>query len=254
MMVLFFQKIKFKLLFLLVWITVVSYSQTSERNLSNENWFFAKQGQTNWNTAQVPGTIHTDLLLNKLIPDPFYGTNEKQLQWIENENWEYKTTFTLSEKEKNNANCLLQLDGLDTYATVYLNNTLVLDANNMFRTWKIDVKKLLKVGSNELKIVFTSSVNKAKEEAKKLSYTLPGDEKVFVRKAQYQFGWDWGPRFVTAGIWKPVKLLFWNDAQIANVRFEQKELNNKSDFWSNCIVSTTFTVFPFRFTLGKSFF
>lgn len=260
MMVLFFQKIKFKLLFLLVWITVVSYSQTSERNLSNENWFFAKQGQTNWNTAQVPGTIHTDLLLNKLIPDPFYGTNEKQLQWIENENWEYKTTFTLSEKEKNNANCLLQLDGLDTYATVYLNNTLVLDANNMFRTWKIDVKKLLKVGSNELKIVFTSSVNKAKEEAKKLSYTLPGDEKVFVRKAQYQFGWDWGPRFVTAGIWKPVKLLFWNDAQIANVRFEQKELNNNLaklnfKFTINIQKEGDYVVkmdkMPFRFQLKK---
>lgn len=227
MTILFFQKIKSKLVFLLVWITLVSYSQTSERNLSNEKWFFVKQNQNNWCPAQVPGTIHTDLFFNKHIPDPFYGINEKQLQWIESENWEYKTTFTLSEKEKNNANCLLQFDGLDTYATVYLNNTKVLEANNMFRTWKVDVKKLLKVGQNELKIVFTSSINKAKEEAQKISYTLPGDEKVFVRKAQYHFGWDWGPRFVTAGIWKPVKLLFWNDAQITSVRFEQKELNDK---------------------------
>lgn len=218
--------LKFKFSFLLFLITLIGQSQTTERNLSNEKWIFTKQGQNNWNPAQVPGTIHTDLLLNKLIPDPFYGTNEKQLQWIENENWEYKTTFTLSKKEKSNANCWMQLNGLDTYATVYLNNTQVLEANNMFRTWKIDVKKLLKVGSNDLKIVFTSSVNKAKEEAKKLPYTLPGDEKVFVRKAQYQFGWDWGPRFVTCGIWKPIKLLFWNEAQMANVRFEQQELNS----------------------------
>lgn len=260
MTVFFFQKINSKLLILLVWMTVVSYSQTSERNLSNEKWFFAKQGQTNWNPAQVPGTIHTDLFLNKLIPDPFYGTNEKQLQWIENENWEYKTSFAITQTEKNNANCLLQFDGLDTYATIYLNNTLVLQANNMFRTWKIDVKKLLKVGQNELKIVFTSSVNKAKEEAKKLPYTLPGDEKVFVRKAQYQFGWDWGPRFVTAGIWKPVKLLYWNEAQITNVRFEQQELNSdlaKLNFKFTIITQKTgdyvvkMDKMPFHFQLKK---
>lgn len=260
MTILFFQKIKSRLLFLLIWITVVSYSQTSERNLSNEKWFFVKQGQINWNPAQVPGTIHTDLFFNKLISDPFYGTNEKQLQWIENENWEYKTTFALSEKEKNNANCLLQFDGLDTYAAVYLNNTKVLETNNMFRTWKVDVKKLLKVGQNELKIVFTSSINKAKEEAKKIPYTLPGDEKVFVRTAQYQFGWDWGPRFVTAGIWKPVKLLFWNDAQIVNVRFEQKELNTKEAKLNfKCNITTQkageyvvqLDKKPFRFQLKK---
>ncbi len=241
-------------------MTLSGYSQTYERNLSIEKWFFAKLGETNWNPAQVPGTIHTDLLLNKLISDPFYGTNEKQLQWIENDDWEYKTTFTLSEKEKNNANCLLQLEGLDTYATVYLNNTLVLEANNMFRTWKIDVKKLLKVGQNELKIVFTSSVNEAKEEAKKLPYTLPGDEKVFVRKAQYQFGWDWGPRFVTCGIWKPVKLLFWTDAQITNMRFEQKELNSNLAklnflFTINTQKAGDYVVkmdkMPFRFQLKK---
>lgn len=260
MTILFFQKIKSRLLFLLIWIAVVSYSQTAERNLSNEKWFFVKQGENNWNPAQVPGTIHTDLLLNKRIPDPFFGTNEKQLQWIESENWEYKTTFTLSEKEKNNANCLLQFDGLDTYATVYLNNTKVLEANNMFRTWKVDVKKLLKVGQNELKIVFTSSINKAKEEAQKISYTLPGDEKVFVRKAQYHFGWDWGPRFVTAGIWKPVKLLFWNEAQITSVRFEQKELNSKvAKLNFKCNITTQkageyivqLDKKPFRFQLKK---
>ncbi len=260
MTILFFQKIKFRLLFLLIWIAVVSYSQTAERNLSNEKWFFVKQGENNWNPAQVPGTIHTDLFFNKHILDPFYGTNEKQLQWIDNENWEYKTTFTLSEKEKNNANCLLQFDGLDTYATVYLNNTKVLEANNMFRTWKVDVKKILNVGQNELKIVFTSSINKAKEEAQKISYTLPGDEKVFVRKAQYHFGWDWGPRFVTAGIWKPVKLLFWNEAQIKNVRFEQKELNSKvAKLNFKCNITTQkageyivqLDKKPFRFQLKK---
>jgi beta-mannosidase len=95
----------------------------------------------------------------------------------------------------------------------------------MFRKWIISAKSHLKMGTNHLKVVFHSAVQKGKEEAKKLSYTLPEKERVFVRKAQYQFGWDWGPRFVTAGIWKPVQLKFWNSAKIESVKYEQKVLN-----------------------------
>lgn len=119
----------------------------------------------------------------------------------------------------------MQFEGLDTFAEVFLNNEKILDANNMFRTWKVDVKNNLKVGKNNLKIVFKSAVENGKAKAQKLSYTLPEKERIFSRKAQYHFGWDWGPRFVTSGIYRPIKLLFWNNATIENVKYEQEELN-----------------------------
>ena len=203
---------------------LVFWAQNSERNLSSETWSFRKKSDTNWLPAKVPGTVHTDLFTNKIIPDPFYGSNEKQLQWIENEDWEYQTTFSISKQEASKEHCILEFDGLDTYVEVFLNGDKILDANNMFRTWKVDVKKQLKIGKNELRIVFASAVKKGKEEAQKLPYTLPGDEKIFTRKAQYQYGWDWGPRFVTAGIWKKVQLHFWSKLTIVNVKCNQKKI------------------------------
>ena len=216
-----FKKITLFLIFICYFVS----AQTSYRNLSTENWTFNRQNETKKHKATIPGTVHTDLFQNQLIPDPFFGTIEKQLQWIENENWEYETHFTLSRSELKNQNIDLEFEGLDTYATIYLNGIAVLEANNMFRKWTIPAKSHLKIGTNHLKVVFHSAVQKGNEEAKKLSYTLPEKERVFVRKAQYQFGWDWGPRFVTAGIWKPVQLKFWNSAKIESVKYEQKVLN-----------------------------
>jgi beta-mannosidase len=214
--------------------TFFGFAQNTSRDLSTEKWEFKKENVDNWYAAKIPGTVHTDLFQNNLIPDPFFGNNEKQLQWIENENWVYKTDFIISKAELNNEKSELIFDGLDTYATVLLNGQVILSADNMFRTWKIEVKNLLKLGKNSLEIRFKSAVKKGKEDALKLPYTLPEKERVFVRKAQYHFGWDWGPRFVTAGIWKNVHLKFWNQATIENLRFEQKELNEeiaKIDFF-----------------------
>ena len=213
------------LFFISILICFSTAAQTSQRDLSVENWTFNKQNDSKKYKAEIPGTVHTDLFQNKIIPDPFFGANEKQLQWIENETWEYETYFSLSKAEFQNQNIDLEFDGLDTYATVYLNGKVVLEADNMFRKWTISAKSDLKKDNNHLKIVFHSAVLKGKEEAKKLPYTLPENERIFVRKAQYQFGWDWGPRFVTAGIWQKVQLKFWNAAKIENVRYDQKVLN-----------------------------
>ena len=229
----------------LIFICYSIFGQTTYRNLSSEKWTFNKQNEAKKYKATIPGTVHTDLYENQLIPDPFYGANEKQLQWIENENWEYESTFSLSEKEISNENIELEFDGLDTYATVYINGKLVLEADNMFRKWIISAKNHLKKGKNHLKIVFLSAVQKGKEEAAKLSFTLPEKERVFVRKAQYQFGWDWGPRFVTAGIWKKVQLKFWNSATIENIKFSQLELNDKKailEFTTEIYVSKAKTI------------
>ncbi len=217
----------------LLFLPIVLHSQTSEKELDKCSWKFRKVKDKLWYKATIPGTIHTDLFANKLIQDPFHGDNEKKLQWIENEDWEYAAILKISKGELTQSHIELQFDGLDTYAKVYVNDSLVLIADNMFRSWNVDVKKYLHKGENKLNIVFESAVKRGKEEAKKISYTLPGDERVFTRKAQYQYGWDWGPRFVTCGIWKDVKLLAWSGAKIENVKCIQKSLTDslaKLDF------------------------
>lgn len=214
------------LLLLLCLLNNYVFSQTQFRNLAEEKWEFSQSGQNQWYSAKIPSVIHLDLYQNGLIPDPFYSDNEKKLQWIEEKDWIYSTTFAVSKEELEHQNIELIFDGLDTFAEVYLNGKPILKSDNMFVGHQVDVKKILNQGDNTLVVRFESAVRKGKERAEKLPYKLPEGERVFARKAQYQFGWDWGPRFVTCGIWKDVKLRFWNDARIENVKHEQISLNN----------------------------
>lgn len=218
----------FKLIFyLLIFInSYLAFGQTSYRNLSSEEWTFNKQNDSQKLPATIPGTVHTDLFQNGIIPHPFEGTNEAQLQWIEHEDWVYSTTFSISKKELSHAHIQLIWDGLDTYASIYLNGVLLRKTDNMFRTWTDEVKSLLGVGENTLEVHFESASKVGKQKATELPYVLPEKERVFSRKAQYHYGWDWGPRFVTAGIWKPVQLKFWNTAVIEHVAYELISLND----------------------------
>lgn len=228
---------RFVFTFLFLLINLVK-AQEHFRSLNDENWFFQQGSKSEKHKAKIPGTIHTDLLENKLIDDPFLEDNETKLQWIEKEEWIYESNFNVTENELKNHSIELRFDGLDTYASVYLNQTLILEANNMFRNWNIDAKKHLNKGNNNLRMIFKSSSLKGKELASKLTYTLPENERVFVRKAQYHFGWDWGPRFVTAGIWKNVSIHFSNQAVIENCSIQQKSLS-KTDASLNFIIKIT---------------
>src|SRR3978361_75849 len=117
--------------------------QTFAQNISielNNNWQFKKQGDAQWYKAQVPGTVHLDLLANKLIPDPFYRDNEAKLQWIQDAEWEDRTTITATPAMLSREYVDLVFDGLDTYAEVSLNGHLILTADNMFRGWRVDAK------------------------------------------------------------------------------------------------------------------
>ena len=184
----------------------VANAQNSSVVLKN-GWQFRQEKTEKWNAATVPGEVHTDLLNNKLIPDPFFRDNEKKLQWIEKKNWEYKTSFQVNPEALKKKNAVLVFDGLDTYASVYLNGKQILKANNMFRQWRVDVKKYLHPGTNKLVVVFLSAQNVADLLAKKdLPFVIPDNPRAYVRKAQYHFGWDWGPKFTTCGIWKEIRL------------------------------------------------
>src|SRR5215472_2311319 len=172
-----------------------------------------------WRPAQVPGVVDTDLLRNKLIPDPFYRESEAKLQWIENADWEYRTTLQVSPETLSHQHVELVFEGLDSAADVYVNDQLVLHADNAFREWRADVKTQLKAGANQLRIVFPSPIRAAARVAAKDPWRARTrtDEKTYIRKPAYEYGWDWGPRFVTSGIWRPAHLETWDAASIDNV-------------------------------------
>lgn len=204
----------------------------------DNNWSFKAADDTTWMPATVPGTIHTDLMENSVIEDPYYRLNEHEVQWVDKKDWEYKTTIVIDEEYLENEKILLNMDGLDTWASVFVNNEKILDADNMFNQWKVDVKDHLVEGENELHIVVHSPVEKGLQLREELGYYLPGAENdqsqlggtgdiktvVFSRKAQYHFGWDWGPRLVSGGIWQPVYLTAHNSARIENVQFHNMEI------------------------------
>src|SRR5882724_7589310 len=199
-------------------------------------WQFREVGKDGWRPATVPGCVHTDLLNNKLIDDPFYRDNEQKLQWIGKTDWEYQTTFSVTPEILARDNIDLVFEGLDTYANVFLNDQSLLNTDNMFRTWRADCKRLLRPGANSLRIRFRSPINEVLPLMAKLNYQLPAGndqgEKTspHTRKAPYQFGWDWGPRFVTSGIWRPVFLEAWDKARVDDLQILPRKITADSAF------------------------
>jgi beta-mannosidase len=191
-----------------------------------------------WHAATVPGTVHTDLLANRLIPDPYVGAPEAGLQWIGLADWEYRTSFDAPRATLNSPRSDLVFEGLDTFAEVWLNGTRLLDADNAFRTWRVPVQGKLRARGNELRIVFHSPIARLLPQVQAMpvklagNYPSPyGDEPVdamtgnFVRKPGYHFGWDWGPRYVTAGISKPIVLQSWDTVRIDNLQLRQDRVS-----------------------------
>ncbi|MEJ6681449.1 MAG: glycoside hydrolase family 2 protein [Flavobacteriales bacterium] len=217
------KNISFLILLLSLALNSFSQNQPTERTL-HENWQFASKSNTLKGNATVPGNIHTDLWKSEIIEDPYKDTNELDYQWIQDSTWTYTSTFQVNEQELASHQIFLEFEGLDTYATIYLNEMEIGKSDNMFLAWKNEVKTWLKKGTNSLKIVFKSPYEVHAETAKNLGYQLPasndaGDNKIspWVRKAPYHFGWDWAPKFTTCGIYMPVKMLFKTETFIEDV-------------------------------------
>ncbi len=223
----------FLMSFIFIYSSCNSYNDHMVDTLSiQDGWKFRRVGDTEWLPAKIPGTIHTDLFNNHIIEDPFYRLNEKDQQWIDKEDWEYTCTFNVDKKVWKKEKIFLKFYGLDTYAQVFLNDSSILSADNMFREWKVDVKSYLTEGNNTLTVRFYSAINKGYEKLNAFGYNLPasndlseiggvGKDKlsVFTRKAPYHYGWDWGPRFVTCGIWRNVELISYDVAEIENIHY-----------------------------------
>ncbi|NND76648.1 MAG: glycoside hydrolase family 2 protein, partial [Flavobacteriales bacterium] len=200
--------------------------------LLNENWKLSKLGSSDRIKVDMPATVQNTLFKDGLINDPFSGNEEHNIKWIEKEDWEYRTWFKPTAEWFDLDEVELICNGLDTYATVFLNGDTVLKADNMFRTWSANIKPYLKSGRNDLRIIFNSPIEKGNIEKYKLEYRLPTTDisetnKVasFVRKAPFHFGWDWAPRIITTGVWKDIEIKGWNHFSVEDLGMEIKELN-----------------------------
>lgn len=209
---------------------VVAYQKrylNSNFGCLNNEWQFKYNGK--WYSAKVPGNIHDDLLSNQLIEDPFFGNNESSVQWVSDSVWEYRLFFDkhCAEGIEYDNNDLV-FEGLDTYAEVFVNGMKLTSksgdslAFNMFRKWVFQLPENLKEKNNELLVRFYPSGLYDSIAASSLPYQLP-DNRVFTRKAQYESGWDWGPKLNTCGIWKDVYIESWNGLKINSFSVSDKE-------------------------------
>ena len=217
-------------------------------------WQFRQADTEEWLPATVPGGVHTDLLANERIPDPFVGDNEKKVAWVAESDWDYRHTFDAAPDLLAQLQVWLVCDGLDTLATVTLNGEKLGETNNMYRQYRWDVKSLLKDAGNELEIRFASPVQfvteqEAERPMKGVTQAIAGGP--HLRKAPSQFGWDWGPQLPPIGIWKDIRLEGYANARIKDVHLTQEHADDgsvtvsaqvKAEIWGDAPRTATLTV------------
>ena len=230
--------LRYSTVLILLLFVQFNYAQNSiDEIILNEHWTFKSLKDSIWLPATVPGTVHTDLIENGIIEDPYYRLNEQKVQWVDKKDWIYQKSFYLDRQTFVRQNHELTFEGLDTYAVVSLNDSIILKSNNMHRTYTVNVKPYMLEGENILKVLLESPIRKGLALYDALDYTLPvsandqaetgqvpGGKRINVhtRKAAYHYGWDWGPRLVTSGIWRPIKLMSWDDFRISELLLSQQ--------------------------------
>ena len=183
------------------------FSQTNDTDLYRGEliltgeWKLRKIGDEKWiDSVNFPNSIHRILWEKKIIENPYYGDNEKKLNWIEESDWEAEMefggiTYELPYHE-------IHFESLEPYVRVYLNGHFLFESDNAFREYKFDIGPFINKNSNsnKLRLEMDSPIKRGKQLQAKNKIILPGDERVYTRKPQYEYGWDWGPRFVKTGV------------------------------------------------------
>jgi len=216
---------------LLILLLMNSLSVNAQRELT---WSIFHPVQKVWIDLGAKGSVQEALIQSGELPDPFYGKNEDKFGWIEEHQWEFKSIFFVSKEMLLNNFIEIEFPSIDTYASIYVNDKLVFKANNAFRPYSSQIKKLLKEGSNEISVIFTSPVDFHKEKYLSSDYVLPAPNDVhkiavapYSRKPQYQFGWDWSLRMNTIGFNKVVKIHSYDQARIINRTTRIVSVNNE---------------------------
>lgn len=177
----------------------------------NGSWLFKQADKSDWMDATVPGCNFTDLMDNNVIDDPFIGLNEKDVEWVGKNDFEYKRTFDITKDELASNMILLVAKQLDTVCDITVNGKLAFSENNCFVEHRYDIKEFLHEGENEISIYFHSPVNYVKQEYSEC--LTPNNSNgqngiVHIRKPQCHFGWDWGPVLPLSGITDDIYLQF----------------------------------------------
>lgn len=229
--------IPFILLVTLILNSCVGYHHEYSQSL-NSGWNLKTDTLSIDLQVDIPSVVQADLYDYGLIPHPYLGKVEQDLQWIPQRIWDYSLTFDVDNNVFEKDNIDLIFNGLDTYADVWLNGEKILHSDNMFIKYQTDVKNLLRKHDNELRVRFYP-FDKQRDSLIE-TYRLRFPEKYAVmRKAAYQNGWDWAPRYLNIGIWKDVELLGWNDFKVENISFLTENLDgNDAEMSANIRLCT----------------
>ena len=196
----------------------------------NGNWKLKNVTDNNFECqAQIPSTNFNDLMKAGLIPDPFYKTNEKDTLWIGDKDWSYSRSFIVEESVLSNERVDLVADCLDAVSEIYINGKLVKKTFNAHVGYRFSVKEFLMVGTNQIEIIFRSPNEFCLSESKRIgkNFMVTGiDKRVFLRKNQSHFGWDWGPEVVYSGITKDIYIDYGSALKISNVSIKQNHENS----------------------------
>jgi beta-mannosidase len=179
--------------------------------------------------GNVPGTVQGDLILQKLVPHPYVGLNEKYMRDLENKSWDYIKEFELEDLPAED-NVELIFKGVDTLSDIYLNGKYLGNTEDMFLEYRFNIKDLLKKGKNTLKVNIKSPVKEPKALERVYGKIGATEESIrpYIRKAQYSYGWDWGARVVTSGIWKPVYIESYNKARLVGCTAHLEEISDRN--------------------------
>ncbi len=193
----------------------------------NGVWTVRRDGTEDEVPAQVPGTIHQDLLAAGRIEDPYYRDHEHHLQWIGETAWVYRRAFHVDDALLRHDRVLLRCAGLDTLATLTVNGQRVARTDNMFRTGEFDVKPLLTAGENVIEVQFdpaTAYIRQRQADRGLPCWANPREihGRSWIRKEPCNFGWDWGPILITCGIWRPITLLAFDTVRLTDLHVRQE--------------------------------
>ena len=192
------------------------------------NWQLSFEGKTI--PASVPGDITIDLYNAGLVKDPYFGDNQKENDWIPRKDFTYVTEIQADDKLLSQECVQIVFDGIDVYSDVYFNGEKLGSTDNMFLQFRFDIKNLLKKGKNELRVEMKSTLNKMDTFDTSNYFSIFNQQRIFVRKAQCHFGWDWAPKICAYGIWQDVYLEFGAIRRIDNVFVVADEKGNAAFF------------------------
>jgi len=195
-------------------------------------WQLRRSDENRTIAAQIPGDNYSALLAAKQIPDPYFRRNENEVQWVKEHDWEYSREFEVPAALLKYDSVYLNAEMVDTFATISINGKKVAVTENMFRRYRVDVKKYLQAGRNTIVIMFRSATKEAKKES--LRQPLPVQftgcntepHMNLIRKVQCHAGWDWGITLVVSGVYGDLSLTAVNTARIEHVYTSQKHGKN----------------------------